>query len=96
METPKPQLPNTGAYFTQTAIAFGVSFGSLAIGIACLPISVWQRSFLAVCGLFLVTSCFNLAKVIRDQHESRQIRNRVDEARMEQMYVAHNPLKGVV
>ena len=96
METPKPLLESTGAYFTQTAIAFGVSFGSLAIGIACLPISVWQRSFLAVCGLFLVTSCFNLAKVIRDQHEGRQIRNRVDEARMEQMYVAHNPLKGVV
>lgn len=96
MQTPKPLLSNTNAYFTQAAISFGVSFGALAIGVACLPISVWQRGFLAVCGLFLVTSCFNLAKVIRDQHEAAQIRNRVDEARMEQMYVGHNPLKGVV
>lgn len=80
----------------QSAIAFGVSLSSLAIGIAFLPMSLWQRGFLAICGLFLVTSCFNLAKVIRDQHETQQIRNRVDEARMEQMYVAHNPLQGVV
>ena len=91
METPKPLLESTGAYFTQTAIAFGVSFGSLAIGIACLPISVWQRSFLAICGLFLVTSCFNLAKVIRDQQEAATVRVRLDEARMEKLIAEHNP-----
>lgn len=96
METPQPLLRTTNAYFAQSAISFGVSLSALAIGITFLPMSVWQRGFLAVCGLFLVTSCFNLAKVIRDQHEAQQIRNRVDEARMEQMYVGHNPLKGVV
>lgn len=96
METPQPLLRTTSAYFTQSAIAFGVSFAALAIGITFLPLSVWQRGFLAICGLFLVTSCFNLAKVIRDQHETQLIRNRVDEARMEQMYTGHNPLKGVI
>ncbi len=94
-ETPQPLLRTTYAYFVQSAIAFGVSFGALALGVTFLPISVWQRGFLAVCGLFLVTSCFNLAKVTRDQHEAQLIRNRVDEARIEQMYVDHNPLKGV-
>ncbi|MCV7400312.1 hypothetical protein H7K24_09100 [Mycobacterium fragae] len=96
MNTPQPLLRTSAAYFVQSGIAFAVSFGALAIGIAYLPMSGWQRAFLAICTLFLVTSCFNLAKVIRDQHEANQFRNRVDEARLEQMYVEHNPLKGVV
>lgn len=96
MKTPEPALRTSAAYFIQSAIAFAVSLGSLAIGVAYLPMSAWQRGFLAVCALFLVTSCFNLAKVIRDQHEASQFRNRVDEARLEQVYLEHNPLKGVV
>jgi hypothetical protein len=49
-----------------------------------------------VCTLFLVTSCFGLAKVIRDTHESQQVRNRIDEARIEQIYAEHNPLKPAI
>lgn len=89
-------LRATAAYYIQSAVAFAVSSGALLIGIVYLPMSAWQRGFLAVCGLFLVTSCFNLAKVIRDQHEAQQFRNRVDEARMEQIYAEHNPLKNVI
>ena len=41
--------------------------------------------------LFLVTSSFTLAKVIRDQKEATTIRVRLDEARMEKLLAEHNP-----
>jgi hypothetical protein len=82
---------STPAFFLQAAIAFGVSLlGSLG-GILFLPLDLWQRLFLAMTVLFLVTSSFTLAKVIRDQEEAATIRVRLDEARMEKLMAEHNP-----
>jgi hypothetical protein len=53
---------------------------------------MWQRLFLAMTVLFLVTSSFTLAKVIRDQEEATTVRVRLDEARMEKLLAEHNPL----
>ena len=61
-------------------------------GILFLPLDMWQRLFLAMTVLFLVTSSFTLAKVIRDQEEAATIRVRIDEARMEKLLAEHNPL----
>lgn len=47
--------------------------------------------FLGMSVLFLVTSAFTLAKVIRDQQEAATIRVRLDEARMEKLIAEHNP-----
>lgn len=52
---------------------------------------MWQRMFLAMSALFVVTSAFTLAKVIRDQHEAATIRVRLDEARMEKLLAEHDP-----
>lgn len=82
---------NTGAYFIQAVVAFGVSFVGALGGIFFLPLDVWQRLFLAMAVLFLVTSSFTLAKVIRDQQEAATIRVRLDEARMEKLIAEHNP-----
>ncbi|MGV9803201.1 YiaA/YiaB family inner membrane protein [Mycobacterium sp. NPDC003449] len=82
---------STAAYFVQAAIAFGVSFIGMLGGIYFLPLDSWQRLFLAMTGLFLVTSSFTLAKVIRDQQESSTVRVRLDEARMEKLLAEHNP-----
>lgn len=60
-------------------------------GIVFLPLDMWQRMFLAMTVLFLVTSAFTLAKVIRDQEEAATIRVRLDEARMEKLLAEHNP-----
>jgi hypothetical protein len=83
---------NTAAYFLQAAIAFGVSLLGVLGGILFLPLDMWQRLFLAMTVLFLVTSSFTLAKVIRDQEEAATIRVRIDEARMEKLLAEHNPL----
>jgi hypothetical protein len=82
----------TAAFFVQAAVAFGVSFLGALGGIYFLPLDPWQRLFLAMTVLFLVTSTFTLAKVIRDQQEAATVRVRLDEARMEKLLAEHNPL----
>ena len=82
---------NTAAFFLQAAIAFGVSLLGVLGGIVFLPLDMWQRMFLAMTVLFLVTSAFTLAKVIRDQEEAATIRVRLDEARIEKLLAEHNP-----
>ena len=82
---------NTAAFFLQAAVAFGVSLLGVLGGIMFLPLDIWQRLFLAMTVLFLVTSSFTLAKVIRDQEEAATIRVRLDEARMEKLLAEHNP-----
>jgi hypothetical protein len=91
MNTLNAPSKNTAAFFLQAAIAFGVSLLGVLGGIVFLPLDMWQRMFLAMAVLFLVTSAFTLAKVIRDQEEAATIRVRLDEARMEKLLAEHNP-----
>lgn len=90
MDTPTTAR-TTAAYFLHAAIAFGVSLLGMLGGILFLPLDPWQRLFLAMTALFLVTSSFTLAKVIRDQQEAATIRVRLDEARIEKLIAEHNP-----
>ena len=91
MEIPNGMSKNTPAFFIQAAIAFGVSFVSALGGIFYLPLDSWQRLFLGITVLFLVSSAFTLAKVIRDQQEATTVRVRLDEARIEKLIAEHNP-----
>jgi len=91
MNTLNAPSKNTAAFFLQAAIAFGVNLLGVLGGIVFLPLDMWQRMFLAMTVLFLVTSAFTLAKVIRDQEEAATIRVRLDEARMEKLLAEHNP-----
>ncbi|MFC4124498.1 YiaA/YiaB family inner membrane protein [Nocardia rhizosphaerae] len=91
MSSAKPK--NTSAYLVQAVIAFAVSLFGTAAGVYYLPLDTWQRGFLAMSGLFLVTSCFTLAKVVRDQHEAQSLIGRIDEPRLEQLIAEHNPFR---
>ena len=62
-------------------------------GIAYLATDAWIRAFLAVGVLYLTTSAFTLAKVVRDRQEEGQVVNRVDEARMERLMAEYDPLR---
>lgn len=86
-----PQTPTTAAYFLQAAIAFGVSLATAVIGICYLPIDPWQRGFLGITLLFLTSSTFTLAKVVRDRQEQTTVRVRLDEARMDKIMAEHDP-----
>ncbi|MDY6809517.1 MAG: YiaA/YiaB family inner membrane protein [Actinomycetota bacterium] len=90
-----PQTPTTAAFYLQAVIAFAVSLGTAVIGILYLPIDPWQRGFLAITLLFLTSSTFTLAKVVRDRQEQTTVRARVDEARMDKLIAEHDPFKNV-
>ncbi|MCM6772955.1 hypothetical protein NDR87_05145 [Nocardia sp. CDC159] len=95
MSTPGGQQKPTSAFLIQAAIAFGVSFVACCAGILYLPLDIWQRGFLAMSMLFLVSSSFTLAKVVRDQAESKKVHSRIDEARLEKLIAEHDPFKVV-
>ncbi|MEW1719028.1 YiaA/YiaB family inner membrane protein [Streptomyces sp. NPDC093109] len=91
-ETPVKQQ-NTAAYYAQAVASFGLALTALAVGIAKLEASAWVRGFLAVAVLYLTTSAFTLAKVVRDRQEAGQIVSRVDQARLEKMLAEHDPFQ---
>lgn len=95
MTNPNARSKTSSAFLAQAAIAFGVSFFGTGVGIFYLPLDTAQRGFLGMSVLFLVSSAFTLAKVVRDQQESASISRRLDEARMEKLMAEHDPFKSV-
>ncbi|MFJ2772277.1 YiaA/YiaB family inner membrane protein [Streptomyces sp. NPDC087300] len=89
-ETPVKQQSTT-AYYGQAVASFAVALGATAVGIYSLDVSGWIRAFLAISVLYLTTSAFTLAKVIRDRQEADQIISRVDQARLEKILADHDP-----
>lgn len=67
-ETPVKQ--NTAAFYGQAVASFAVAMAATAIGIFKLNADAWVRAFLAIAVLYLVTSAFTLAKVIRDKQDA--------------------------
>ncbi|MFJ5229984.1 YiaA/YiaB family inner membrane protein [Kitasatospora sp. NPDC088391] len=92
MTAPVPQR-TTAAYYLQSVASFSLAAVALALGIAYLPVSAWMRAFLAVGMLYLITSAFTLAKVIRDRQDEGAITSRVDQARLEKLLAEHDPFK---
>ncbi|MEE1800196.1 MULTISPECIES: YiaA/YiaB family inner membrane protein [unclassified Streptomyces] len=83
----------TSAYYAQAVASFGLALVALAVGIVKLDASAWVRGFLAVAVLYLTTSAFTLAKVIRDRQEAGQLVSRVDQARLEKILAEHDPFQ---
>ncbi|MET9531997.1 MULTISPECIES: YiaA/YiaB family inner membrane protein [unclassified Streptomyces] len=91
-DTPVRQQ-NTAAYFGQAVASFAVALAAMALGILNLDVNVWVRAFLGLGLLYLTTSAFTLAKVIRDRQEAGQIVTRVDQARLEKLLAEHDPFQ---
>ena len=86
---PKP----SAAFLIQSILSFAVSSTALVIGVVSLDVDVWVRGFLAVGVLYVVTSTFTLAKVVRDQQEASSALGRIDQARVEKMLAEHDPYR---
>lgn len=91
-DTPVKQQ-NTAAFYGQAVASFAVALGATAFGIIRLEADAWVRGFMAIAVLYLVTSAFTLAKVIRDRQEAGQIVSRVDQARLEKLLAEHDPFE---
>ncbi|MER5398365.1 YiaA/YiaB family inner membrane protein [Streptomyces sp. NBC_00659] len=75
-ETPVKQQ-NTAAFYGQAVASFSVAMAATALGIFKLQADAWVRGFLAIAVLYLVTSSFTLAKVIRDRQDGGRPGTRV-------------------
>lgn len=93
-ETPVKQQ-STAAFYGQAVASFAIAMAATSIGIYRLDTDAWVRAFLAVAVLYLVTSAFTLAKVIRDRQEAGQIVSRVDQARLEKLLAEHDPFEKI-
>ncbi|MFD4142313.1 YiaA/YiaB family inner membrane protein [Streptomyces sp. NBC_00390] len=91
-ETPVKQQ-NTAAYYGQAVASFALALGAVALGIFNLEADAWVRAFLGIAVLYLTTSAFTLAKVVRDRQEAGQIVSRVDQARLEKLLAEHDPFQ---
>ncbi|MEE1939453.1 YiaA/YiaB family inner membrane protein [Streptomyces sp. TRM 70361] len=91
MTAPQVQRPMTAAFFVQSVLSFGLSLLAVGLGVAYLPLGPWERGFLGLGVLFLVSSSFNLAKVVRDRQELQEVTTRVDKARIDKLITEHDP-----
>ncbi|MET9503161.1 YiaA/YiaB family inner membrane protein [Streptomyces sp. NPDC006259] len=65
-----PVKQNTAAFYGQAVASFAVAMVATAVGIYRLHADSWVRAFLGIAVLYLVTSAFTLAKVIRDRQDA--------------------------
>ncbi|MEU3143680.1 MULTISPECIES: YiaA/YiaB family inner membrane protein [unclassified Streptomyces] len=91
-DTPVKQQ-STAAFYGQAVVSFAVALGATAFGVIQLEADAWVRGFMAIAVLYLVTSAFTLAKVIRDRQEAGRIVSRVDQARLEKLLAEHDPFE---
>jgi hypothetical protein len=68
---------NTAAFYGQAVASFSLAMVATAVGIYKLHADAWVRAFLAIAVLYLVTSSFTLAKVIRDRQDGGRPGTRV-------------------
>ncbi|WEV28961.1 YiaA/YiaB family inner membrane protein [Streptomyces sp. 71268] len=93
MTTPSIQRPTTTAFFVQAALSFALSLAAVAFGITKLSVGAWERGFLGLGLVFVVTSTFTLAKCIRDRQEVEEVTNRVDKARIDKLLIEQDVFK---
>ena len=74
---------NSKSFYTMAWISFAISFVGMAGGLIYLDMTIAARGFFAMTYLFSVSSCFTLAKVIRDRHEADKFINKIENAKTE-------------
>ena len=94
MSTPTSSK-NTSAFFAQAAISFGIALLTMVFAILFLPVDPWIRAFLGLGTMFLTTSCFTLAKCVRDSQENQYVVSRLDQARVDKILAEHDPFRSV-
>ena len=62
---------DTGSWVMTVWAAFAAAIALTAWGLWRMNIPSWEKSYMAVSWLFLVSSTFTLAKTVRDSHEAQ-------------------------
>jgi hypothetical protein len=80
-----PIDPHTTAWSIQVWISFAVSLCLTVGGIALVPADWWVKGYLLMGLMFTVGSTFTLSKTVRDSHETRRLRNRMQAAKTDKI-----------
>jgi len=86
---------NTKAFYNMAWIAFALSFVGMIAGLAYLNADFAMKGFIAITYIFSVTSCFTVAKVVRDRHESERLINKVEHAKTERLLTEYSEPSGM-
>ena len=73
---------DTSSWKMTVWVAFAAAFSLTAWGLWRMNIGEWQKGFMLVSWLFLVSSTFTVAKTIRDKHEA-ELMDRASRGAME-------------
>ena len=84
---------NTTAFAAQAAISFGASLFAMLVAVYFMDADPWVKGFLALGTLYLTTSTFTLAKVVRDMQEDTTVMHRLDQARLDKALSQHDPFR---
>lgn len=84
MNNSVPNQP-TSAWRFQVWISFIIAMALTIGGVIYLPVDFWIKGYLLMGMLFLIGSCFSLAKTIRDDHEASSLINRINKAKTEKI-----------
>lgn len=93
--TSPAQTRNTTAFFAQAGISFAIALLAMLFAVLYLPVDPWVRAFLGLGTLYLTTSAFTLAKVIRDAQDQTSVSTRLDQARVDKILAEHDPFRAV-
>ena len=74
---------NSKSFYAMSWIAFSISFIGMLVGVVYIDADLATKAFLGMTYLFSVTSCFMVAKVVRDKHEAEKFINKVENAKTE-------------
>lgn len=79
------EVSNTSSFYRMAVGASILSFAGMVIGLIMMDIDLSVKGFLAMTYIFSLSSCFTLAKVIRDKAEADRLINKVSTAKTEHM-----------
>jgi hypothetical protein len=76
---------DSSAWVFYCYVSFGVAVLMMLAGIAMLNVDFSMRAYMVMGTVFLIGNCVTLTKTMRDQHESRRLVNRIEEAKTEKL-----------
>jgi len=82
---------NSKSFFNMAWISFLLSVVAMIIALAYLDIAFSMIAFIGVCYVFSISSCFTLAKVVRDRHEAEKFLTKVEHAKTEK-FLSEQPM----
>lgn len=76
---------DTAAWQLFVWVNFMLAVMATSFGVLFLPIDFWFKGYMAMGLLFTIGSTFSLAKAVRDEHESKKLTNKIQQAKTERM-----------